>query len=542
MTAPVAAHLDDYAAVRRVQNSLTAFTRHFIKVNELGQPLELTPFQERVLDIAFRLGPDGRFENQTILWSQPKKSGKTAINSLGVVWWAFTQEAPNEILVVANDLEQAQGRVFSDAVELIRRNNFYIHPRTGKRLPGGLAAGVEKILSREIVLKNGTVMRAISSEYTSEAGGNLGLTSWDELWAYVSERSVRLYEELTPVPTRLNSVRLITSYAGFEGESSVLRRLYLSGVGSDEHQEGQGQRIQGAEGLPVWRNSSARLFVLWDHEHRMSWQTEEYYEEQRNTLRPSSFVRLHENRWTTSETVFLNAVLWDACVDTEWKPLLRSDQPTYVGVDAATKRDSAAVVAVQWDGDRLAVVSHRIWRPTQEEPLDIEATIQEHLLDLAARFQVDRILGDPWQLHQMITGLAAQGIPIEEYPQTVGNTTAMGQALWDLISGRNLKVYPAEDLKTQALGTAAVETPRGWRIAKEKASRKIDSMVALAMACVAALNVRGSPSRVGATTLVDQGRAATRTHGSGGWLGALKTVRAMGARRGRSEEEDPRCR
>ena len=29
----------------------------------------------------------------------------------------------------------------------------------------------------------------------------------------------------------------------------------------------------------------------------------------------------------------------------------------------------------------------------------------------------------------------------------------------------------------------AIESPRGWRIAKEKASKKIDSIVALSMAC-----------------------------------------------------------
>ena len=33
----------------------------------------------------------------------------------------------------------------------------------------------------------------------------------------------------------------------------------------------------------------------------------------------------------------------------------------------------------------------------------------------------------------------------------------------------------------------AVENPRGWRIAKEKASKKIDAIVALAMACCAAM-------------------------------------------------------
>jgi hypothetical protein len=36
-----------------------------------------------------------------------------------------------------------------------------------------------------------------------------------------------------------------------------------------------------------------------------------------------------------------------------------------------------------------------------------------------------------------------------------------------------------------------IENPRGWRIAKEKASKKIDSIVALAMACCAAMVHRG---------------------------------------------------
>jgi hypothetical protein len=52
-------------------------------------------------------------------------------------------------------------------------------------------------------------------------------------------------------------------------------------------------------------------------------------------------------------------------------------------------------------------------------------------------------------------------------------------------------VYPSDELRQQALSTVAVENPRGWRIAKEKASKKIDAIVALAMACVAAMAHRG---------------------------------------------------
>jgi hypothetical protein len=54
-----------------------------------------------------------------------------------------------------------------------------------------------------------------------------------------------------------------------------------------------------------------------------------------------------------------------------------------------------------------------------------------------------------------------------------------------------MSVWKQNDLRQQALSTVAVESPRGWRIAKEKASKKIDAIVALAMASVAAMANRG---------------------------------------------------
>lgn len=58
------------------------------------------------------------------------------------------------------------------------------------------------------------------------------------------------------------------------------------------------------------------------------------------------------------------------------------------------------------------------------------------------------------------------------------------------MNGRNIRLYPSEELRSQALNTVAIETPRGWRIAKEKASAKIDAVVALSMAAIAALDGR----------------------------------------------------
>jgi phage terminase large subunit-like protein len=64
----------------------------------------------------------------------------------------------------------------------------------------------------------------------------------------------------------------------------------------------------------------------------------------------------------------------------------------------------------------------------------------------------------------------------------------MGQGLYELLRGVNLRLYPSDELRAQPLNVVAVESSRGYRLAKEKATKKIDAMVALSMACVEALN------------------------------------------------------
>jgi len=83
--------------------------------------------------------------------------------------------------------------------------------------------------------------------------------------------------------------------------------------------------------------------------------------------------------------------------------------------------------------------------------------------------------------------LQRQGVPMQEFPQTVPNLTAASQNLYELIKSRGLSVYPDDDIRLAVQRSVAVETTRGWRIAKEKASHKIDIVVALAMAAHAAV-------------------------------------------------------
>jgi hypothetical protein len=73
-----------------------------------------------------------------------------------------------------------------------------------------------------------------------------------------------------------------------------------------------------------------------------------------------------------------------------------------------------------------------------------------------------------------------------EFPQSVPNLTEASTNLYELIKGRNLEVYPDADIRLSISRAVAIETSRGWRIAKEKQGHKIDVVVALSQAALGA--------------------------------------------------------
>ncbi len=460
----------------RYDHDPVQFIDDLIRLKERGQPFRLLDHQRAVLRAAIAFYKSGRLPWDTFVYSTTKKSGKTTLNAALTTWWGFTQEAPNEVFILANDQEQAQARVFSSAARIIQRNPALAESAT--------------VETRRIALSNGTTIIALASEFRGAAGSNHGLTSWDELWAYSSEASRRLWDELTGVPTRRNSIRIVTTYAGWEGESELLFELYRLGVGLEEHPQGQGERTHPT--LPLYLNRDARLLVYWDHEPRMPWQTARYLDAQRRALRPGTYLRLHENRWTAAEGTFVEPEAWDACVEASWGPADGDPElQVWAAFDVGVKHDSTALAAVTVDPETEQVVlaRHRIWQPSPERPIDLEATVERVVRELHAEFQLRAVYADPYQAHRSLTTLRRAGMPATEYPQSVPNPTRMAQVLDDLLRSRRVVLYPADDLRAHALNAAAVESAQGHRIVKRAGSRRIDGLIALAMAVTAAADV-----------------------------------------------------
>ena len=150
-----------------------------------------------------------------------------------------------EAICAANDYDQSVGRVFAAIRRIIE---------CSPQLRDEAKITVDKITIF------GAVIIAIPANYASAAGSNHVIAVFDELWAYISERSRRLFDELVPPPTRRIACRLTVTYAGFEGESALLEELYRRGL----------QQPQVAPNL----YAGDGILMFWSHESVAPWQTD----------------------------------------------------------------------------------------------------------------------------------------------------------------------------------------------------------------------------------------------------------------------------
>jgi phage terminase large subunit-like protein len=453
----------DSSALKRWRRQPSAFITEVMVDPETGRPFALLDAERAFLDHAFRTDADGRLLHPEQIFSAPKKSGKTGFAAMHVLTTTlvFGGRAA-EGYCVANDLEQAQGRVFAAARRIVEASPHL-------RREAGITA------NRIVFPTTGATVTAIASDYTGAAGANPTISVFDELWGYTSERSRRLWDEMIPSPARKISCRFTTTYAGFRDESQLLEELYRRGL----QQPSIGPDLHAGEGL---------LF-FWTHEPVAPWQTEAWLAQMRRQLRLNAYLRMIENRWVSTESPFVDMTWFDACVDPDGTMLAgHRSLPVFVGIDASTKHDSTAIVAVTWDRaeNKARLVWHRIFQPSANEPLDFEATVERTVLELNRRFVVCKAVFDPWQMQSTAQRLRARGIMIEEFPQSSPRLTEASQNLYELVKSRNITLYPDADIRLAFSRAVAKETSRGWRIGKEKQTHKIDVVVALGMASLVA--------------------------------------------------------
>lgn len=461
-----------------------------------AQKLVLQDYQKRILRHIFQKREDGKYPYRTIVWSQPKKHGKTQIAAAVGAWMAQNVEPPNVIYTLASNQEQSAGLIFNSLLPSI------------KKLDGKVP---NTILSTPVIqMPNGTMIRAIPNNFAGQAGGSYGLTLWSELWTYRSERDRRLWDEMPPVPTRPTSIRWVETYAGFENESNLLidlfSRIFGTTDGSGNRTPDFSEKIFQKNAVPVpgledivtdgrpscWHIPEEQLFVFWDHEIRATWIDEEYINSQRTETRHSTYVRLWENRWQSSEGTFIDPHLYDESVtldNEEWGPMVLAG-------DASQRNDTTALVGVRArkvkifgkEQLRYKVCLVRCWDPDGKD-IDLDETIANYVYRI---YKQGLLIGafryDPFQMHQVAINLRKKGVPCKEFNQGADRLKA-DTFLWKQFKEGTMDIYPSPVLESHVKGANAKEYENEQiRIIKGTATKanKVDAAVALSMAVWAA--------------------------------------------------------
>jgi phage terminase large subunit-like protein len=432
---------------------------------EDGKPITLAPWQRAALYAWWK----HRRDTSTFAISNVKKTGKTFVtaNLTAFRWLAY----PGLHFACGNDLDQAQARQFQEIADMVRRSPF-------------LSENVKAGKSELVFTLTGSRLVALAADAAGNAGANHLTASHTEAWGILYEAGVRAWEELTPPPGRsydLPALRIADSYAGFTGESKTWHKLIDRGLA--------GKPLPGK--WPIYQVGGLLLFHMEGQEAQercfrgSEAERLEYYAEQAESLRPNAFTRMHYNQRTAGESAFVTEEQWAACYSPDVHPLQSGERVKLsLGCDASTTHDYTALIGM--DGGDVRLV--KVWKPRKvagirfgKPTVDLEATIGAEVLALHKAGQVLSVTFDPWQLASISRSWERAGVRLHEMPQTQQRTEA-DSALFDAITSGRIRHFRNQELDEAVRNAVIVEGPRGIRIAKEKASRRIDALVAMSMA------------------------------------------------------------
>lgn len=482
------------------------------RLEDTGQPIQFARHQAAVLRYCLgRRDDTGRLPFKLVLWSEPKKGGKTTVSGAVIKWAAETWGQYGEILCVGNDADQAMDRGFRKMVIAVEQTPGY--QRDKARLPGEWVLHGAK---KATCLLTGTTVKAIATDYQGESGANPILSVWTELWGFMHKGDERFWSEMAPSPTRPDSIRWVETYAGWEGESELLWNLYEQTV-LEGRQLTAGElgdlsafaEAPNADSLvPCWVNEAAGMFAYWDsgpEAHRQPWQRGEagaaYYANEASTQTPANYTRLHDNKWASAESSFIDITWWDACAGPPIPLVPGDDTPLVMALDAGVTGDCFGVIVVSRDPDRpggfeqeggVMLRSAHKWEPTEGHPVDF-SQVDRMVRAFCADHNVVEIAYDDYQLHDMASRFTADGVAwLRKFGQQQERLVADGQ-LYQMIAHRRLRhdgAWPEvrEHLVNANKKVAASEETR-LRIVKKSASRKIDLAVALSMATAECLRL-----------------------------------------------------
>jgi phage terminase large subunit-like protein len=437
-----------------------------------GEPLQLRPWQQKLLGALFARRADGRYLHKTAIVGMPRKSGKSAIGSGIALYGLFMGPRGGEVYSCAADRDQAR-IVFGSAKSMVEQS-----PDLAERA---------KLYRDAIEIPStGSVYRVLSSEAFTKEGLSPTLVLYDELHAAPNRE---LWDVMTLAQAaRYDSMTLAITTAGVRtdstGQDSVAYSLYqyAQKVASGE--------VDDPSFFAAWWQASPEC----DHRDPANWkianpgfgdlQDPEDFESAVKRTPEAEFRTKRTNVFVNAQQAWLPHGVWDnlpACEPPE------DGTRCVLGVDGSFSGDASAIVGVTIeDTPRVWLVG--IWEKKPEDRDDWRVDISEveaAVLTACGRWNVVEVAFDPYRWQRSMDALAADGVPIVEY--TSSSPARMVPAcskFYDAVTG-GLIAHDHSPVLARHLDSAVTKVDRlGPRIVKEHrgSPRKIDAAVCAVMA------------------------------------------------------------
>lgn len=452
-----------------------------------GEPLRLEPFQLDLMGEALAFDAAGLPVWRSVAIVMPRKNGKTQLLAAFALYRLLTSGGSPEVLLAASSDKQA-GRLFDAAALFVRR-----HPELARLVRVRDHAG-------ELRREDGRgVIYRMSSDPARLHGYNPQVVVLDEVAQWTTPTLERAFAALTSGGGARSAPQVFTITTAGEAahrSTSILGRILDAGLAADDV-----TRVPGLAVCRLWDSQT----LVWGYEaptsdpsdvvamklaNPASWITEEYLARQAANpeLTRAEVLQLHGCVWAEGVDSWIPAEEWHACLDDGSS--IPDGADVYVGVDVGLVHDSTAV-AIAWrrPDDRIQV-GVRVFASKADAvahehhpggALDLEV-VEDHIRGLADRFRVRELVYDPRFFERSAQTLSEGGILCAPVSQASGEMADTYQAWYSGVLEGRVAHDGDRVLESHVLSTTAVKTDRGWKVGKAKQSRRIDALVACAIA------------------------------------------------------------
>ena len=471
-------------------SDLAVFDRFCAAIElEQGGPMELEPFQQRILTDYFH----GARETLVLL---PKKNGKsTLLAALALFHLLTTPDA--ECVIAAASREQAM-ILFDAAVGFIRRS-----PGLGRRLK--TQGGYRQIRN----LKDSGRIRVLAADVDTADGVRPTLALVDELHRH---RSADLYGVFRDgIGPRGGQMITISTAGDNEGSPFGLMRTDARQL-PDQRRDGAYLRARTQDRgyvLHEWaldRDADVDNLDLVKQANPASWQTVDRLRERHDSpsMLPHQWLRFACGIWASQDAWWITGEDWATLETTD---TIEPGDKVTIGFDGSRVSDATALIVCRLEDGLLQPAG--VWEQPRHDNAGWEVPAGEvdaALADTMNRFKVVRGYFDPPLYQTEIDGWAREygEQAVMRYHTSKARMMQAVERFRTDVAGQKIRHAGDSRLTRHVLNAQVRETRGGYWLAKSRPSSpdKIDAAVAAVLAYEARADVLATNQHRPATPLL----------------------------------------